>query len=179
MSNQERPLSFNEIISDPEERVERMHNDPNPIILLMDRLEDIGNVGSLFRLADAAGLAGVYGYKMKTDLQNIQLNRISRQTTEHIHFKNLETLEEVVELTQTYQPIAVEYTNQSIPYNQYQNSQPCMLIVGNERRGVSQELLDISQSSLHIPMLGKNSSMNVSMAAGIVVYHLLEIMDSI
>jgi tRNA G18 (ribose-2'-O)-methylase SpoU len=171
--NLEYPLSFHEINPDPEERSQLIRNNPNPIIFLLDEMEDIENLGAMFRLADAGRIAGIYAYKTKIKFTSKKLERVSRQTFNHINFKELNDIEEISELAKKYFPIALEYTNKSIPFKAYKKTNPCLLIIGNEKRGVSQELLNLCKASVHIPMLGQNSSMNVGVAAGIILYHLL------
>ncbi|MEO1254575.1 MAG: RNA methyltransferase [Bacteroidota bacterium] len=173
-----RQLSHAEIISNKEERRSQIQNDTSPIILLLDRMNDARNLGAIFRLADAGRVAGIYSFKSSVaDLSKV--TRVSRQTASQIPYYSLEKLGEVIELTKTYKSIALEYTNQSMVYTSYSDRTPCMLVIGNERNGVSQELLNLCQESLHIPMLGQNSSMNVSTATGIILYHLLGVMGRV
>ncbi len=173
MSEKEYALPFQEVNPNPSDSVNKFKHEPCPIILILDGLEDVRNIGALFRLADASRIAKIYGYNMPPTNDISKIQRVSRQTTGHIEYEVLEDLKSVISLSKQYFPIALEYTNKSISFNSYNESKPCMLIIGNEQRGVSQELLNISKTSLHVPMLGNNSSMNVSVASGIVVYHLL------
>lgn len=153
--------------------MEEISNDPTPIILLLDGLEDARNLGAIYRLADACRITRIFAYKPNQSINQSKISRVSRQTMDHISYTELHSKEEVIELTKEYTPIALEYTNKSISFNTYKQDAPCMLVIGNERRGVTPELLEICKASLHIPMLGQNSSMNVSVATGIVLYHLL------
>ena len=171
-------LSFNEINPNPESKLKALREKPNPVVLLLDGIDDPRNLGSMFRLADAAGIDTIYGFRM-SDVNTNKLEKVSRQTNTHISFVNVDTLNDIIQLSKKFVPIALEYTNKSIPYTAYKERDSCMLVIGNERRGVSKELLSICKLSLHIPMLGKNSSMNVSVATGIVVYHMLENMGEI
>lgn len=175
---EEYPLSFSEINQNPETRLREFRNDPSPIIFLLDEMEDPRNLGSIFRIADAAQVSTIYGYRMNT-IDSDKIEKVSRQTTGHITFNHIDSLDKVKELSKKHTPIALEYTNKSEAFNLYDKSEPCMLIIGNERKGVSKELLSICHTSLHIPMMGQNSSMNVSVATGIVVYHLLQQMNKI
>ena len=110
---------------------------------------------------------------------HLKIDKVARQTTKHIRYRPIETIEEIQQLAMNFCPIALEYTNKSMAFNHYTGDDPCMLIIGNERRGVSEELLRISKKSLHVPMLGMNSSMNVSVATGIVLFHILGAMGRI
>lgn len=173
--SEEYQLSFHEISMQPKNS---KGYKPNPIVLLLDRLEDARNLGAIFRLADAGRIAGIYGYHTQLE-DKPKTQRVARQTTKHIHFEELTNMDQVQALSKDYHPIALEYTNKSISFKAYTSKVPCMLIIGNERRGISKELLNICQVSLHIPMLGQNSSMNVAVATGIVLYQLLDNMGKI
>lgn len=175
----ERQLGFQDINPDPRKRAEQIKAKPNPVILLLDGLNDPENLGAMFRLADAACIAGIFGYNMTLDSQHTKIKRISRDTVGHIPYKSLYSLNELNILLEKYQAVALEYTNKSIPFTEYRDTKPCMLVIGNEQRGVSDELLELCQTSIHIPMLGMNSSMNVSVATGIAVYHFLAVMGKI
>ena len=59
------------------------------LVLLLDGISDPKNLGSIFRLADAAGIQELYGYRCGDALDEKKLNRISRQTAEHIRFREL------------------------------------------------------------------------------------------
>lgn len=169
----EYPLPFHEINPSPKKQDASITNDPAPIILLLDGIANPRNLGSLFRLADACGLKRVYGYHIGPFSNLQKIDRVARQTTGRISFEPLHEIESIHDLFKQYHPIALEYTNLSVPFQQYDNAAPCVLVIGNERQGVSKELLELCQTSLHIPMLGQNRSMNVAVATGIVLYHLL------
>lgn len=143
------------------------------MVLLLDGVNNPQNIGALFRLADACGISKIFGYRLDVTQNMDKIDRVARQTTAKITFDMLSRLDEVETLFNDYYPIALEYTNLSIPFHQYQKSGKCVLVIGSEQQGVSQELLELCQISLHVPMLGQNSSMNVSVASGIVLYHLL------
>ncbi len=175
----EYPLRFSEINPFPDKKLETLKQEPAPIVLLLDGLSLPENLGALFRIADAAGIAGIYGFRMKMNVHQNKIQKIARNTNQHIYYKELTEWEEVERLMQSFYPIALEYTNKSVPFKTYKNDKACMLVIGNEQRGVSKEMLQLCEKSLHIPMLGMNSSMNVSVATGIVLYHLLDNMKRI
>lgn len=144
--------------------------------LILDQVIDPQNIGGFFRLADAARLKEIIAYKMKTPLINKKIKRISRSTSDIVPHLQIDQLKALEEKTKDTQVLALEWTNESIPYQQFTTSQelPCYLIVGNEKSGVSPELLAFAKQSIHIPMYGLNTSMNVVMASAIAIYHLVE-----
>ena len=70
-----------------------------------------------------------------------------------------------------YQIIFVEQTRESIPYDQFEPKTPVCLVVGNEITGVEQEILSLCDQAVEIPMAGEKNSLNVTVAFGIVAYH--------
>ena len=140
-------------------------------------MTDIKNVGAMFRIADAARLEKLYFYQSTVDFTHKKLTKVARSTNKYVEFESINSLEEVGELTSDYEVIALDKTSESIDYNvlSLQTSKKILLIIGSERQGVSPELLQLARQSIHLPMLGVNTSMNVSVATGIAVYHLLNL----
>ena len=68
--------------------------------------------------------------------------------------------------------IILDKTNQSISYNKFKYTKPACLIIGNEKTGVSEKLIEIADFSLHLPMNGINTSINVATATSVVLYDL-------
>ena len=165
----EKPITFRDKKTDLEDILQNR----SPISLLLDGLEDIQNIGMLFRLADAARLKHLYLYNMPHFEITKKLERIARSTIKYVPYSKLNTHEEIAFLKKENDLIALEYTTLSIPFSDYKIEQDTLIIIGNERYGVSQELLNLSRQSIHIPMLGVHSSMNVAMATGIVVGNFL------
>lgn len=170
---QEKQLSFKDMRPDSKARADIIKTNRKPISLLLDRMTDPRNVGGIFRLADAALIEHIYFYKCDNLEITAKIKRISRSTTQVVPYSYLKSLGAVETLKDTHNPIALEYTNQSIPYTDFMPLGKTLLIIGNEQRGVSEELLKITEQSIHLPMLGMNTSMNVMCATGIAVYGLL------
>jgi len=170
---QEKQLSFYDMRPDSKATAEKIKTNRKPISLLLDRMTDPRNVGSIFRLADAALIEHIYFYRCEGLEITAKIKRISRSTTQVVPYSHLKDLEAVKALKKTHNLIALEYTNQSIPYTDFKPTGKTMLVIGNEQRGVSEELLAVTEQSIHLPMLGMNTSMNVMCATGIAVYGLL------
>lgn len=170
----EQPVTFRDVRPDPAATIAGLQDNRNPIWLILDGLTDPRNVGSVFRLADAARVQGIILIRMDNIMQSSKLIKVARSTTQlvpTIYYKDWNTFKVPEPLLKM---IALEWTNQSVPYSKLSLDWPLGLVVGNEQSGISPEGLQHCQQSIHIPMLGLNSSMNASMAAGIAVYGLLE-----
>ncbi|MEN0004540.1 MAG: TrmH family RNA methyltransferase [Bacteroidota bacterium] len=171
---EDRPLSFRDQVKDPAAHREYVLNNRFPLALLLDRLQDARNLGSLFRLADAGRLAGIYGYQMSDLLAHKRIPKLSRNTEGLVQFHALHQLEDIKQLKARFQVVALEITEKSIPYTTFRPTAPTLLVLGNEQRGISEEVLQLADHTIHIPMYGFNFSMNVAVSAGIAVFKLLE-----
>lgn len=173
VSDQEHPLSFREARPDPAQREQQLRQERLPITLVLDQLSDPRNIGSMFRLADAARLQEIIMVGMPQMAKQEKVKRVARATLQYVPWRQVYDVKECMEAVQG-DLWALEWTNQSVPYHRWRGEMPIGLVIGNEQRGVSKAFLTACRGSLHLPMLGMNTSMNVSVAAGIAVYGLLQ-----
>ena len=169
----ERQLKFEDIRPDLEKYLNEINKNRHPLVFILDNLINKRNIAGIFRLADAARIAHVYLYQSSTPSDSFKVKRISRSTSEFIPHTYLSKIGDLRVLQDDYRFVGLEMTTQSIPYYRFKSKEPIALLIGNEQRGLSQELLDLCERCLHIPMMGRNTSMNVSMATGIVTYGIL------
>lgn len=173
MPEQEHPLTFREARPDPAQRKQQLRQKRLPITLILDQFSDPRNIGSMFRLADAARLQEIVMVGMPEITTNEKVKRVARATLQYVPWRQVEDVNECVETVQG-DLWALEWTNQSLPYHRWRGEMPIGLVIGNEQRGVSNAFLAVCHGSLHLPMLGMNTSMNVSVATGIAIYGLLQ-----
>lgn len=146
-----------------------------PIVLVADQVVRPTNVGSLLRLADAFGIE-----KLILGGPPIELNRkvwnTSRATEKVVAFEQtIDTLFELQKLrSKGYLLIGLEITSTSTPLTkiEFKKSQKIALVVGAERYGISENILNVLDDCYHIEMYGQNSSMNVAQATSIALYEL-------
>ncbi len=147
-------------------------------ILVCDGVTSPANIGGLFRLCDSFGIDKVYFCGTKVALASPRIKRTSRSTHLLVNYKdNIETLDVLKQLTEKgYTPLALELTNSSSTLRDFKitNKKPIALFIGNEKTGISTRVLEQIHTHLHIPMYGNNSSMNVTQAAAVGLYALLE-----
>ncbi len=148
-----------------------------PITLLCADWTDPRNVGSAFRLADAAGLAELVLAGTTPTPPHPRISRTARSTVRTVPFRTADVPLNVVEeyRTRGYRIVALEITCDSQAIFDYlpEPDQPMLLIAGTESSGVAPELLARCDLALHLPMYGQNTSMNVAVALGAAVYLLL------
>lgn len=167
-------LTFEEMRKDRKKVLESIKTKRHSISILLDGITDPRNIGGLFRLGDAALVDCIYVYNNTDFSVTSKVKRISRSTTDLVPFKVLRNIEEIQDLKKESSLIALEYTDKSSSYSKYEPNKHTILVLGNEKRGVSEELLALCEHSIHLPMYGLNTSMNVLCAASIAVYNLLE-----
>lgn len=142
-----------------------------PLKLLLDNFRSPFNVGSLMRTAEALGveeliLTGI----TPTPEHNSKVAKTSKEAEiPHIHIEDAQNYLKDIK-SKGYKVYAIEKTSNSKPVKKFNFEFPLLFIVGNEEFGISKELLALSDEIIHIPMLGKKNSLNVSVAAGIVLY---------
>lgn len=152
-----------------------------PVILLMDNITGEANSGSIFRLADAFGIKKIIFGGTKPNLQSNRLKRTARNTHNTVKFEFCENPCDIIkELKgEGYKVLALEITRNSLPVQELNlnSADKLVLVAGNERHGVSEEILEFCNVTHHIEMFGENSSMNVAQSVGIALYEITKAMS--
>lgn len=147
-----------------------------PIIILLDNIRSMNNVGSIFRTADSFRLEKVIlaGITPPPPHREITKTAIGAELT-----VEWEKVEDAIETARSYQAegyqiLSIEQAEDSIHLQQFavDPEKKYMLVLGHEISGVQQELIDMSDSVLEIPQFGTKHSLNVSVASGIAMHHL-------
>jgi 23S rRNA (guanosine2251-2'-O)-methyltransferase len=150
----------------------------NPIIIILDNIRSVYNVGSIFRTADAFLIEGICicGYSPTPEHKQMAKTALgATDTVDWIHYPN--ALEAVQELKQNgYTVFAIEQAVGSISLEKFQanNYSKIAVIMGNEVEGVQQSLIEACDGCIEIPQLGMKHSLNVSTAAGVILWKLVE-----
>ena len=149
----------------------------NEIYIILDNVLDTYNIGSIFRLADAVAAKKIYLCGGTEIPPNPRIKKASINTTEWVTWSyastTVEALQELKSQNSKVKIIAIEQSSKSIPYNTFEYKMPICLVVGHESNGVSQEVLDICDAIVEIPMYGVNISLNVVVSLGIVLYEVI------
>jgi 23S rRNA (guanosine2251-2'-O)-methyltransferase len=145
-----------------------------PIIIILDNIRSMHNVGSVFRTADAFLLQGIYlcGYTPQPPHRDI--NKTALGATETVDWKYFATVAEAIQSLRDadYKIFAIEQVENSISLQEFSVKQYGRLAVifGNEVDGVGDEALKLCDGSIEIPQSGMKHSLNISVAAGIVLW---------
>lgn len=150
----------------------------NPIYIVLDNVLDTYNIGSVFRLADAVAAEKVILCEGSETPPNHRIKKASINTTEWVAWSYAPTAVEALQELKTQKPelriIAVEQDARSVPYDEAEYSFPVAIVVGHETDGVSEEVLEMADQIVELPMWGVNISLNVMVSLGIVLYKVCE-----
>jgi len=142
----------------------------NLLILVAEAPEKPGNIGAILRTADAANVDAVIIANPKTDMFNPNIIRSSVGCVFTNTIATGTTLEIITFLKENNIAIYSAILQESVPYHTCDFKQNTAIVVGTESTGLSQEWRAESKANIHIPMQGEIDSMNVSVAAGILIF---------
>ena len=141
--------------------------------IALEQPELPGNVGTMIRTADAAGFDGVMLSKASADLYSLKALRSMQGSHFHIPIWKLDREELLERATQSHLAVlATTLSEASIDYRQLPQTDRFILVMGNEGNGISQEMAAQADQLVHIPMPGRAESLNVAVAAGILMFSL-------
>ncbi len=146
------------------------------IVLIIHNVRSALNVGSMFRTADGVGVSKIYvcGYSPTPDHPKVAKTSLGAEKTVpwEQHRQTWRLLEKL--RASSFQLLALEQAKKSKNIFKLKalSPKPLALLVGNEVRGLSQQILKYCDAVVDIPMYGKKESLNVSVAAGIALYAL-------
>ncbi len=149
-----------------------------PLIILLNDIRSLHNVGSIFRTSDGMGvekiiITGITGCPPSNRIAKSALGSEDSVLWEYVK----DPREAVCDLKKKgYQIVILEQTRESIEYTQYRPKDKVCLIVGNEVDGISDSLLEYVDQAIEIPMSGTKNSLNVGVAFGIAGYHISGLM---
>lgn len=155
-------------------------NTTSDICVLLHNIRSTHNVGSIFRTADALGVAKIYisGYtpapldrfgKPRKDVAKVALG-----AEKNIEWEQVANPKKIIAQLKSkkYEIIAIEQSAESIDYKKVKIKSDALVVVGNEVGGVEKSVLDLCDVIAEIPMRGKKESLNVSVAFAVAIYRM-------
>lgn len=141
--------------------------------LLLDKVQDPGNIGTMVRTADAAGFSGVVFGEGTVDLYQPKVVRSMQGSQFHLNLIQSNLMEFITTLQRNEIPtFGTELNRFAKSYDAIGKYSSFGLIMGNEGNGVEQQYLEMTDYNLYIPIVGQAESLNVAVAAGILMYAL-------
>jgi len=148
-----------------------------PVIVILDNIRSMNNVGSIFRTCDAFAVEKLYLCGITATPPNKDITKTALGATESVDWEYAESVEElVVNLKKINIKIyLVEQTDSSILLDKFQfSNEKIAIVLGNEVFGVTDALLPLCDGAIEIPQQGTKHSLNVTIAAGIVLWELFK-----
>ncbi|MDN6639437.1 MAG: RNA methyltransferase [Tetragenococcus sp.] len=142
--------------------------------LLLDNVQDPGNVGTIVRTADAAGFDGVFLGKGSADKYSSKVLRSMQGSQFHLPIFSGDIKETIPEFKKMGSNVyGTKLDQAALSYTQVEKTPSFALILGNEGQGMTEEILQMTDQNLYIPIYGAAESLNVGVAAGILMYALI------
>ena len=146
-----------------------------PLLLLLDHITDVRNMGAIARTAECTGVTALVVPDRGSAAMNEDAIKTSSGALLRLPVCREQNLKTVVNLAHQYGCQVVAATEKgSVDYREVDFAKPTLLIMGNEETGISSELLKMSDVRARIPIVGEVASLNVSVAAGVLMYKALE-----
>ena len=146
-------------------------------IVVLDRVQDPGNLGTIIRVADAAGYRDIILTKGSVDVYNDKCVRSSMGSLFNMNILYVEGEKLLEELRERGYKISVTaLASDAVSYTQMELDEKNAIIFGNEGQGVSKEIIDAADQKVIIPIYGSAESLNVAMASGIMLYKCRELL---
>jgi tRNA G18 (ribose-2'-O)-methylase SpoU len=153
-------------------------SDKTPLILILDDIRSLHNIGSVFRTADAFLIEKIILCGITATPPNKEIHKTALGATETVAWEHHENVLEVIEnlKKENVLTLAIEQVESAIFLQDFkvEKNQKYALVFGNEVYGVSQEAVAICDGCIEIPQLGTKHSLNISVSAGIVVWDLFQ-----
>ena len=151
-------------------------SDKTPLILVLDDIRSLHNIGSVFRTSDAFLIEKIILCGITATPPNKEIHKTALGATETVAWEHHENVLEVIETLkkENVMTLAIEQVESAIFLQDFEveKNKKYALVFGNEVYGVSQEAVAICDGCIEIPQLGTKHSLNISVSAGIVVWDL-------
>jgi len=149
-----------------------------PIIIVLDDIRSLHNIGSVFRTSDAFLIEKIYLCGITATPPNKEIHKTALGATETVSWEYQENVLSVIENLKTQKVLvfAIEQVENAILLQDFktESGQKYALVFGNEVYGVSQKAIEICDGTIEIPQLGTKHSLNISVSTGIVVWDLFK-----
>ena len=148
-----------------------------PLIIVLDNVRSLHNVGSVFRTSDAFLIEAIYLCGITATPPNAEIHKTALGAENTVEWQYYEHTLDAVRLLKekSYHILAVEQAENSIPINKFKvENHRYAVVFGNEVKGIDQVVMDNCDTCIEIPQYGTKHSLNVSVAAGIVIWEIFK-----
>lgn len=147
-----------------------------PVVVVLDNIRSLNNIGSVFRTSDAFLVERIYLCGITATPPNKEIHKTALGSTDSVDWAYAESIEDLIrELKSEGRKIyAVEQADRSISLSEFQPEPELKyaVVFGNEVKGVQQKVIDLSDGCIEIPQYGTKHSLNISVSCGVVLWDL-------
>jgi tRNA G18 (ribose-2'-O)-methylase SpoU len=149
--------------------------DKNKIIIILDNIRSLNNIGSIFRSCDAFRIEKLILCGISTPPPHRDIHKSALGAELSVEWQYFEhTTDAVINLkSKGYHVFAVEQTTLTIPLNEFNAEGPLAFVFGHEIHGVSPEVLAVCEAAIEIPQFGTKHSLNVAVSVGILLWEII------
>ena len=140
------------------------------VLFALDDIQDPGNIGTIIRTLDSAGIKDLIISKESADIYNPKVTRSTMGAIYRLNVMRTELLPKLKEMQKAGYKIVVTSLATDKKHYDINFDEKTIVVIGNEAKGVSQEIMEIADVKVKIPMLGKSESLNAAVATGILAY---------
>lgn len=157
------------------------NTDKTPIIIVLDNIRSLNNIGSVFRTSDAFLIEKIYLCGITAKPPHKDIHKTALGSTDTVDWEYVENTMDLVKQLQEegIHVASIEQAENAIMLNHFkpEPNKTCALIFGNEVKGVQQEVVSASDVVLEIPQYGTKHSLNISVSCGVVVWDIFSKMS--
>ena len=154
-----------------------------PIIVVLDNIRSLNNIGSVFRTSDAFLIEKIYLCGICAIPPNKEIHKTALGATESVAWEYAENIMDLVQKlkTENVKVLAIEQAENSTQLDSFypEKNQKYAIVMGNEVKGVQQEVVNASDFCIEIPQVGTKHSLNISVTTGVVIWDLFTKMNRI
>lgn len=169
-STVETPQGILAVAAPPSHSLSRLLDIPELVLVVADRIQDPGNLGTIIRIADAAGASGVLVITGSVDPFNPKALRATMGSIFHLVVVEAEASEARARLKAAGARILVADQAGAIDYAEADYRPPLAIVLGNEGQGVDPQWKAVADAVVRIPLYGRAESLNAAVAAGLLLY---------
>lgn len=165
------PQGILSVVAMPHYEEEQFFSCDNGMYLVLESIQDPGNLGTMFRTAEGAGVSGIIMNKETVDLFNPKTIRSTMGSIYRVPFLITDDLKKILSDMKKRNIISyAAHLKGEKAYDAFDYAKSCAFVIGNEGNGLSKEIADMTDTYIRIPMQGKVESLNAAMASGILMY---------
>lgn len=162
--------------------------DKMPLIIILDNVRSLNNIGSVFRTSDAFRVEAIYLCGISATPPSAEIHKTALGAEDSVAWQYFENTHEAVHQLQQrgYKVMAIEQCQGSVMLNQwepnfkkFESLQGYAVVMGNEVKGVQQSVVDMCDGCIEIPQYGTKHSLNVSVTTGLVIWDFFKAFEKV